>query len=56
MKTLYIRKAYEDLFTIIWKNLEDKENDEGKITGMAITGTPGIGKSMFLILYLVEVG
>ena len=51
MKKLYIRKAYEDLFTIICKNLEEKDIEK-RLTGMAITGTPGIGKSMFLFYIL----
>ena len=51
MKKLYIRKAYEDLFTIICKNLEEKEIEK-RLTGIAITGTPGIGKSMFLFYIL----
>ena len=50
LKSLYIRKVYEDLFEIIWKN-QDKENDE-KLIRMAITGTPGIGKSIFLFYIL----
>ena len=51
MKKLYIRKAYEDLFTIICKNLEEKDIEK-RLTGIAITGTPGIGKSMFLFYIL----
>ena len=51
MKKLYIRKGYEDLFTIICKNLEEKDIEK-RLTGMAITGTPGIGKSMFLFYIL----
>ena len=42
-KALYVRKAYGDLFEIICKK---------QFRGMAITGTPGIGKSMFLFYIL----
>ena len=48
--TLYIRRAYEDLFNIICEN-RDPENPE-QLTGMAISGTPGIGKSVFLFYIL----
>ena len=51
MDSLYIRKAYEDLFEIIWENQKDKESIN-RLARMAITGTPGIGKSMFLFYIL----
>jgi hypothetical protein len=44
---LYIRKAYVDMFDIICKNLEIRD-PEKRLAGMVITGTPGIGKSVFL--------
>jgi hypothetical protein len=50
-KVLYIRKAYEDLFKIICGNLEPT-NPENRLRGMALTGTPGIGKSIFLFYIL----
>ena len=71
-KTLYVRKAYEDLFAIIYKNrypdppkeegcypdppkeegcYPDPPKEEG-LRGMAISGTPGIGKSVFLFYIL----
>ena len=51
MDSLYIREAYEELFEIIWKNQQDKES-KMRINRMAITGTPGIGKSVFLFYIL----
>ena len=44
---LYVRKAYEDMFDIIYKN-HIHEDPVKQFHGMAITGTPGIGKSVFL--------
>ena len=52
LKKLYIRKAYEDLFQIICNNLESITKPRSDFTRMAITGTPGIGKSMFLFYIL----
>ena len=54
MKGIYIRKAYEDLFTIICNNRNSKDLRTPH-RGMAITGTPGIGKSIFLIYVLWRV-
>ena len=51
MKSLYVRKAYEDLFRIIWENFQH-ENTEKRLCRMAITGTPGTGKSIFLFYIL----
>ena len=51
MKTIYIRKAYEDLFTLICNNLHP-ENPEKRLHRITITGTPGIGKSVFLFYIL----
>jgi hypothetical protein len=50
MKSLYVRKSYEDLFGIIWGKLNPK--DPKRLGRIAITGTPGIGKSMLLIYVL----
>jgi hypothetical protein len=52
MKELYIRKAYEDLFQIICNNLNSENETKKRIHRMAITGTPGTGKSMFLFYIL----
>ena len=49
LKRLYIRESYEDFFKIISMNRKLKEPD--RLHRMAITGTPGIGKSVFLILF-----
>ena len=46
-KTIYIRKAYKDLFNIIWNNVYPVEPNPRRHR-MAFTGTPGIGKTMFL--------
>ena len=50
-EALYVRKAYEDLFAIICKNC-DPDPPKKRLHGMAISGTPGIGKSMFLFYVL----
>ena len=50
-KALYVRKAYGDLFEIICKN-HKADASKKQFRGMAITGTPGIGKSMFLFYIL----
>jgi hypothetical protein len=47
MKSVFVRKAYKDMFTIICKNLKHEDPDQ-RFTAMAITGTTGIGKSVFL--------
>jgi hypothetical protein len=52
MKSLYIRKAYEDLFQIICNNLNSENETKERFHRMAITGTPGTGKSMFLFYIL----
>ena len=52
LKELYIRKAYEDLFQIICNNLNSDNKTKEPIRRMAITGTPGTGKSMFLFYIL----
>ena len=46
-KTIYIRKAYKDLFNIIWNNVYPVKPNPRRHR-MAFTGTPGVGKSMFL--------
>ena len=51
MKAIYIRKAYEDLFTLICNNLHP-ENPKKRRHRITITGTPGIGKSVFLFYIL----
>ena len=51
MKSLYVRKAYEDLFRIIREN-HQYEDPEKQFCRMAITGTPGTGKSVFLFYIL----
>jgi hypothetical protein len=50
-KALYIRRAYGDLFNIICENSRSADPMK-QFSGMAITGTPGIGKSMFLFYIL----
>ena len=45
--TIYIRESYKDLFNIIWNNV-NPEVPNPRRHRIAITGTPGIGKSMFL--------
>ena len=47
MESLYIRKAYEDFFNIISESTKPTDLEK-RINRMAIIGTPGIGKSMFL--------
>ena len=51
MKAIYIRRAYEDLFTLICNNLHP-ENPKKRCHRITITGTPGIGKSVFLFYIL----
>jgi hypothetical protein len=50
-QTVYIRRAYEDLFNIIINNL-NPEKPKKRVHRMAITGTPGVGKSTFLLYVL----
>ena len=52
LKELYIRKAYEDLFQIICNNLKSDNETKERFHRMAITGTPGTGKSVFLFYIL----
>jgi hypothetical protein len=52
LNSLYIRKAYEDLFKIICDNLNSNNETKERIHRMAITGTPGTGKSVFLFYIL----
>jgi hypothetical protein len=47
---IYIRRAYEDLFALISKDL-NPANPQDRLHRFTITGTPGIGKSIF-IFYL----
>ena len=49
MKGIYVQRAYADLFTIICNNL-NPGNLEKQIHRMAITGTPGTGKSVFYFI------
>ena len=51
MDSLYIREVYEELFEIIYKNNEHIDTKK-RINRMAITGTPGTGKSVFLFYIL----
>ena len=46
-KELYIRQSYVDLFQIIMDNLTNSDQ-RNRYHRMAITGNPGIGKSLFL--------
>jgi hypothetical protein len=50
MNQLYIRTAYVDLFNIILECLADKK--ASRIHNFIITGTPGVGKSVFLFYVL----
>jgi hypothetical protein len=52
LNSLYIREAYEDLFQIICNNLNSENEAEGRFHHMAITGTLGTGKSVFLFYIL----
>ena len=52
LNELYIRKAYEDLFQIICNNLNSDNEAKRRFHSMAIAGTQGIGKSMFLFYIL----
>ena len=52
LKDLYIRKAYEDLFQIICNNLNSDNETKERFHRIAITGTPGTGKSVFLFYIL----
>jgi hypothetical protein len=47
LKILYIRQSYKDMFNIICKNLKPKDPTK-RHNRMVITGTPGIGKNVFL--------
>ncbi len=44
IKKIYVRKCYEDVFDLLLKNIEMKS--------FAISGTPGIGKSVFFVYIL----
>jgi hypothetical protein len=44
IKKIYIRKCYEDVFELFLKNIE--------LESFAISGTPGIGKSLFFVYIL----
>ena len=47
--TIYIRKSYKDLFNIILHNLNLKRPKK-RLHCIVITGTPGIGKSIFYFI------
>ncbi|KAJ3316509.1 hypothetical protein HDV06_003316, partial [Boothiomyces sp. JEL0866] len=44
IKKIYVRKCYEDVFELLIKNI--------KMKSFAISGTPGIGKSVFFVYIL----
>ena len=44
---IYVRKAYEDLFELICKDL-NPEDPQDRLHCFTITGTPGIGRGTFL--------
>jgi hypothetical protein len=44
IKKIYVRKCYEDVFDLLLKNI--------KMKSFAISGTPGIGKSIFFVYIL----
>ena len=44
---LYVRKCYPDLYNIIKGGIS-------KVVNIAITGTPGIGKSCFLLYFILR--
>jgi hypothetical protein len=48
---IYIRKAYEDLFTLICQDLNPKDHNN-RIHRFTIAGTPGTGKTIFLLYVL----
>ena len=45
-KTIYVRKAYEDLYEIICTKASQSLSQSHRIeeVGLRITGTPGVGK------------
>ena len=50
-KTIYVRKAYKDLYEIIFTRVCQTLSQSHRIVGVGsrITGTPGVGKSTFLL-------
>mmetsp|Transcript_873 Transcript_873/g.1708 ORF Transcript_873/g.1708 Transcript_873/m.1708 type:complete len:572 (+) Transcript_873:28-1743(+) len=46
---IFVRQSYLDLFPKIWEQFK-----ETKRVAISLTGTPGIGKSLFGFLYLIE--
>lgn len=46
---IFVRKCYVDLFPVLWARFEKE-----KRVSLTITGTPGIGKSVFGLLFLIE--
>ncbi len=52
MNSLYIRQSYRDLYSIICNNINLQPPK--RLHRMAITGNPGIGKSIFLFYILWE--
>jgi hypothetical protein len=50
-KGLYVRRAYEDLFALISKDLNPKDPKD-QLHRFTITGTPGTGKGTFLFYLL----
>ena len=48
---IYVRKAYEDLFALICKDL-NPEDSQDRFHRFTVTGTPGIGRGIFLFYIL----
>ena len=47
IKKLYVRKCYEDVFDLLLEEI-----GRGRMESFAISGTPGIGKSLFFVYIL----
>jgi hypothetical protein len=50
--SLYIRRSYRKLFDLLW-NICNQATTPHQRPGFVVTGTPGIGKSVFA-LYLIQ--
>jgi len=48
-KRIFVRQCYADLFPHLWKSFKDPQPQI-----VLITGTPGVGKSVFGLLFLLE--
>ncbi|KAF9142484.1 hypothetical protein BGX20_007264, partial [Mortierella sp. AD010] len=56
MKDLYVRQAYLDLYDVIDEKFNSTEYDDHDIEKhIAVTGTAGIGKSVFLVYFSIRI-